>query len=93
MGFSKDSPPVLRKIGFEVKRGEFVAIIGEVGSGKSSLMSALKGDMVNLEPVQSDDEDWGLLSSWFAPSEKPSVTYFSDKGKESLSSIDQNPWI
>jgi ABC-type glutathione transport system ATPase component len=30
---------------FNVKRGEIVAIIGDIGSGKSSLMYSLLGEM------------------------------------------------
>ena len=36
----------LKDIDFKVKKGEFVCIIGDVGSGKSSLLSTLVGDML-----------------------------------------------
>lgn len=39
----------LHKIKIEVKRGEFIAIIGEVGSGKSSIISAIIGDMLIVD--------------------------------------------
>lgn len=39
----------LKSIDVKIKRGEFVAIIGEVGSGKSSLISSLIGDMIYLD--------------------------------------------
>ena len=35
----------LRNIGIEIGRGEFVAVIGAVGCGKSSLLAALAGEM------------------------------------------------
>jgi ABC-type phosphate/phosphonate transport system ATPase subunit len=35
----------LKDINFEIKRGEFVAIIGAYGSGKSSLINSLLGEM------------------------------------------------
>ena len=35
----------LRDIEFSVKKGSFTAVIGQVGSGKSSLLSALLGEM------------------------------------------------
>jgi ABC-type multidrug transport system fused ATPase/permease subunit len=38
-------PFKLQNINFEIKRNELVAIIGTVGSGKSSLLAALAGDM------------------------------------------------
>lgn len=39
----------LRNINLEVKHGEFVCIIGDVGSGKSSLLSAMIGDMLHID--------------------------------------------
>ncbi|KAH7039561.1 putative oligomycin resistance ATP-dependent permease yor1 [Microdochium trichocladiopsis] len=42
---SVDSPFALRNVTIEHQRGDLVAIIGSVGSGKSSLLSALAGDM------------------------------------------------
>lgn len=38
-------PFKLQDLNFEVKRNELVAVIGTVGSGKSSLLAALAGDM------------------------------------------------
>ena len=37
--------PTLEKINLKVLKGKFVAVVGSVGSGKSSLLSALLGDM------------------------------------------------
>ena len=45
--------PVFRDVGFEVARGEFVALVGESGVGKSTLLNCIAG----LEPPDS-----GLLS-------------------------------
>ena len=36
-------------INLEVPQGNLVAVVGEVGSGKSSLLSALLGDMLKVE--------------------------------------------
>jgi putative ABC transport system ATP-binding protein len=41
--------PVFRDVGFEVARGEFVALIGESGVGKSTLLNCIAG----LEPPDS----------------------------------------
>ncbi|KAJ1719186.1 hypothetical protein LPJ53_006005, partial [Coemansia erecta] len=43
---STDEQPTLANISIECKRSELVAVIGKVGSGKSSLTSAILGDMV-----------------------------------------------
>ncbi|KAI7696126.1 Multidrug resistance-associated protein 1 [Sarcoptes scabiei] len=48
--------PSLNSINLEIKKGSLVAVVGHVGSGKSSLLSALLGDMeyisgkVNIDP-------------------------------------------
>ena len=39
----------LKGINLNIKQGEFVCIIGDVGSGKSSLLSALIGDLLYLD--------------------------------------------
>ena len=40
---------VLKSINLKIKKGEFVAIIGDVGSGKSSLLSCILGDMLFID--------------------------------------------
>ena len=40
---------VLKDFGLTIKQGEFVCIIGDVGSGKSSMLSALIGDMIHAD--------------------------------------------
>eukprot|EP00252_Welwitschia_mirabilis_P009305 TRINITY_DN21798_c0_g1_i1.p1 TRINITY_DN21798_c0_g1~~TRINITY_DN21798_c0_g1_i1.p1 ORF type:complete len:1500 (-),score=211.88 TRINITY_DN21798_c0_g1_i1:321-4820(-) len=44
----EDSVPTLRDINLDVKHGNLVAIVGTVGSGKSSLLSAVLGEMPKL---------------------------------------------
>jgi ABC-type sugar transport system ATPase subunit len=38
----------LKDIDLEIKKGEFVCIIGDVGSGKTNLLNALLGEMLYL---------------------------------------------
>ena len=38
----------LSDVELEIKKGEFVVVIGEVGSGKSSLMNAMNGEMIYI---------------------------------------------
>lgn len=40
--------PTLRNINLQIKQGQLVAVVGTVGSGKSSLISALLGEMQKL---------------------------------------------
>lgn len=40
----------LRGLNLEVKHGEFICVIGDVGAGKSSLLNAIIGDLLFLDP-------------------------------------------
>ena len=45
----KSDPVQLRDLNWKVEHGQLVAVVGIVGSGKSSLLSALLGDMQRVE--------------------------------------------
>ncbi|XP_061564507.1 ATP-binding cassette sub-family C member 3 isoform X2 [Cololabis saira] len=47
--WAKEEPPVLDNINVMVPQGSLLAVVGHVGCGKSSLISALLGDMEKLE--------------------------------------------
>jgi ABC-type polysaccharide/polyol phosphate transport system ATPase subunit len=40
----------LKDINLKIKQGEFVCVIGDVGAGKSSLLSSLIGDLLYSNP-------------------------------------------
>lgn len=44
----ESNKPILRNINLHVEQGHLVALVGSVGSGKSSLVSALLGEMDRL---------------------------------------------
>ncbi|XP_051056069.1 ATP-binding cassette sub-family C member 3 [Phodopus roborovskii] len=44
-----DLPPTLHSLNFQIPKGALVAVVGPVGCGKSSLVSALLGEMEKLE--------------------------------------------
>ena len=44
----------LKDINLEIKKGEFVCIVGDVGSGKSSLLHAVIGDMIFVPQAEID---------------------------------------
>ena len=51
--WSNDDPKLcLENISFEIPKRSLVAVVGQVGSGKSSLLSAILGEM---EPVASEN--------------------------------------
>ncbi|XP_051488019.1 multidrug resistance-associated protein 1 isoform X7 [Apus apus] len=47
--WSKNDPPLLNSINFTVPEGSLIAVVGQVGCGKSSLLSALLGEMDKKE--------------------------------------------
>ncbi|XP_067859323.1 multidrug resistance-associated protein 1 [Heptranchias perlo] len=47
--WSKEDPPCLNNIEVEIPEGSLVAVVGHVGCGKSSLLSALLGEMEKIE--------------------------------------------
>lgn len=85
----------LKDINLTIRKGEFVCVIGEIGSGKSSLLSAMLGDMLYFDDEMVRqfsnayiDEDTrrhiNTLSSRFS-----GVVKFGG----SVSFVQQVPWI
>ena len=48
---------ILKNLNFSVNKGEFVCIIGPIGSGKSSLLSTIIGDMIYSKESIVNKED------------------------------------
>ena len=44
----------LHDIKMQVKKGEFISIIGDVGSGKSSLLQSIIGDLIYIPQSEID---------------------------------------
>lgn len=45
----------LRNLDLEICKGEFVCIIGDVGSGKSSMLQAVIGDLIHIPQTEIDE--------------------------------------
>lgn len=45
---------ILKNLDITIRKGEFVVVIGDVGSGKSSLLNAIIGDMIYLPQNEID---------------------------------------
>ena len=70
-----------------IKKGEFICIIGAVGSGKSSLLSAITGDMIACHH-NDVDQDNNIINDT-KPKHKRSPIVVN----QSLSYVQQSPWI
>src|SRR5262249_49782379 len=56
--YGPDAPPVLRNVTFSVRPGEFVAVVGASGAGKSSLLRLLLGfDVPESGSIYYDGRD------------------------------------
>ncbi|XP_023573947.1 canalicular multispecific organic anion transporter 2 isoform X1 [Octodon degus] len=51
--WAPDLPPTLHSLNIQIRKGALVAVVGPVGCGKSSLVSALLGEMEKLEGTVS----------------------------------------
>ncbi|XP_075847189.1 ATP-binding cassette sub-family C member 3 isoform X1 [Microtus pennsylvanicus] len=51
--WAQDLPPALHSLNIQIPKGSLVAVVGPVGCGKSSLVSALLGEMEKLEGTVS----------------------------------------
>ncbi|MFG2480741.1 NHLP bacteriocin export ABC transporter permease/ATPase subunit [Streptomyces fagopyri] len=63
-GYSKDTPPILDDVSFRVRPGEFVAVVGASGGGKSTLLRLLLGfEKPDAGTVLYDGQDLSSLDS------------------------------
>ncbi|CAI2360453.1 unnamed protein product [Moneuplotes crassus] len=85
----------LQDINLQIQEGEFVCVIGEVGSGKSSLLSAILGDMLYLSTETIDANQDRTLDDELRKEllQKASVEQSIIKLGGSISYAQQVPWI
>ena len=86
---------LFKKLNLTINEGEFIWVIGEVGSGKSSLISALLGDMIYVS-----DKTINEFGEWIMDNDIHDV--LCDKSMlakdvvrlgGSVWLVQQNPWI
>ena len=92
----------LKDIKMEVKKGEFVCIIGDVGSGKSSLLQTIIGDLIYMPQGEIDQfggmdhegtqEEYDLLKTRLF-GEDLQVNEKPIKIKGSVAYVEQVSWI
>ena len=84
----------LKEINLEIKKGEIIGIIGEVGSGKSSLLQAILNCLILLNPNECDgihiNGDIGYVSQipWIQNDTiKNNILFFNEYNKEKYEEI------
>ncbi|XP_055507850.1 multidrug resistance-associated protein 1 [Leucoraja erinacea] len=60
--WSREDPPCLNNISVEIPDGTLIAVVGHVGCGKSSLLSALLGEMEKMEGYVAVKESVAYVS-------------------------------
>ncbi|KAK3690284.1 ABC transporter [Podospora appendiculata] len=75
--------PVLRNIAVAFKRGSVSAIIGPVGSGKSSFLNAMLGELADMPTAATEEE----------PCQKSAAQKKEIHGSEPIAYCSQQPWL
>ena len=64
----EDNNNILNNLNLNIRSGELVAVVGKIGSGKSSLLSAILGEMVQVIILLCDWSAVSILScDWCRP--------------------------
>jgi ATP-binding cassette, subfamily C (CFTR/MRP), member 1 len=85
---------MLSDININIKRGDLVCIIGKVGSGKSSLLRAILGDMKSVNDSFSNDHEQSLMEdemNLLHKNDRQPISTIKIGG--SISYVQQEPWI
>lgn len=78
LSFSYGSEPIFTKIGFSVYKGDFAAIIGSNGTGKSTLLRLILGELASVEGnIRLFDQDIRQFKNW------PKIGYVPQNGLQS----------
>ncbi|XP_040014052.1 multidrug resistance-associated protein 1-like [Xiphias gladius] len=83
--WSHDGSPCLQRINMKVKTGSLVAVVGHVGSGKSSLLSAMLGEMERRHGFVSIEGSVGYVpqQAWIQNASLKDNILFGGERKES----------
>ncbi len=89
----------LKGVDLNIKHGEFVCVIGDVGSGKSSLLSSIIGDLLFSDEEQIEEKgEWPLDDKIIEEIKSESKKKFNQEDAPialfgDLAYVQQNPWI
>jgi len=78
--YATQQRPALREVSLEIERGEFVFLIGQSGSGKSTFLRlVLKEEKPSAGRIHVAGKDLGRLSNWKIPQWRRQIgTVFQD---------------
>lgn len=83
----------LKDLDLSIKKGEFVCVIGEIGSGKTNLLRSVIGDMVFVPDESKDEKDLKKLQATLLEpnfwKDKPAPITLNGN----LSYVEQTSWI
>jgi len=82
LSFNYGNESIFSKIGFSVYKGDFVAVIGSNGTGKSTLMRLMLGELTPLDGfIKIFGEDVSKFRDW------PKIGYLPQSGLQSSDSF------
>jgi zinc transport system ATP-binding protein len=82
LSFSYGNEPIFTKIGFSVYKGDFVAVIGSNGTGKSTLMKLILGELAPTDGcIRIFNQDVSKFKDW------PKIGYVPQSGLQSADSF------
>ncbi|WP_313346123.1 ABC transporter ATP-binding protein [Sedimentibacter sp.] len=82
LSFSYGNESIFTKIGFSVYKGDFVAVIGSNGTGKSTLMRIILGELTPTDgSIRILNQDVSKFKDW------PKIGYLPQSGLQSADSF------
>lgn len=82
LSFSYGNEPIFTKIGFSVYKGDFVTVIGSNGTGKSTLMKLILGELAPTDGcIRIFNQDVSKFKDW------PKIGYVPQSGLQSADSF------
>ena len=83
--------PILESIDLKIEKGSLVAIVGPVGCGKSSLLSAVLGEMYKLEGRINTRVSFSVLVAHHPKANRKKIKVIFVQG--SMAYVPQEAWI
>ncbi|GFS84373.1 multidrug resistance-associated protein 1, partial [Nephila pilipes] len=89
--WTKEDTPALTNLNFRAPEGKLVAVVGQVGAGKSSLLSALLGDMVKCKTTTKEVFFEAILQAMENTTTSEGLLHIANSVEANLSDALANP--